>query len=546
MESASSKRPHHIRLPDNFTSVRSYADALVAFLRQYAWLWQHHAVDFFVVDYWEKTFPAHWRLLKEPSTSYEDLLNVASHGRVKEGWPADLKEFIRLSRVIALPRDPQGDHFTQDIEKKAKPLDRKTIYGMSPKKQHETRILSAVISTIAESTNTPNVLDMGAGQGYLDAVLAYTYGLTVIGVDDDEVQTCGAKRRSGTIAKMFKNADKSKIGRLRHINRRVGTGGTFEELLREANAEEADANEGQPKSQPNETDKPSPPTPQPSQWMLCGLHTCGDLASSSIRHFLHSTATVLVSVGCCYNHLTEQSPTPNPHHWESHPDSRIFVQRRPPTSLPGYPMSSYVKSLEIPLGFTARMLACQATCRWSEQGEEAKENFARHFYRALLQVVISERNLLPHITDSRDIVVGRLGREAFGRGFVNYATRALGRLGVDCEKDAQPEVLREFEERFAEREKEVAVVWTLRALLAEAIESLILVDRFLCLVEASGERDVGVAGGEVGGAGVEGKVEGSDRDGEREEKIVPLEVMLVPIFEPVDSPRNMAIVARKL
>ncbi|KAJ3048975.1 hypothetical protein HK097_010032, partial [Rhizophlyctis rosea] len=276
---------HHLRLPKGFTSVREYADALVAFLRRYAWLWQHHAVDFFVVNYWEKTFPVEWRQLKEASTSYEDLLNLASHGTFKEEWPEDLKEFIRLSREIALPRDPKGDTFTQEIQENSKPLDRKTIYGMTPKKKHEVQILSAVISAIASSTNTPNILDMGAGQGYLDAVLAYSYGLTVIGVDDDEVQTCGAIRRSDTIAKMFKNHGGS-FGKLRHINRRVGVGETFADLLKEGT---------QDSTIPEPSTPSSPDTDTHERWMLCGLHTCGDLASSSIRHFLQSTATVLVS-----------------------------------------------------------------------------------------------------------------------------------------------------------------------------------------------------------------------------------------------------------
>ncbi|KAJ3038962.1 hypothetical protein HK097_002989 [Rhizophlyctis rosea] len=188
------------------------------------------------------------------------------------------------------------------------------------------------------------------------------------------------------------------------------------------------------------------------------------------------------------------------------------------------------------------MLACQATCRWSEQSD-ARENFSRHFYRALLQVVIKELDLLPSVEDSRDIVVGRLGRDAFGRGFANYARNALERLRVDVERDVEGRkefsgesgeggVLEGFEERYGEREKEVAVVWTLRAMLAEAIESLILVDRFLCLLERSGEGDLG------------GEVVGSDAvDGEPN---IPLVVMLVPVFEPVDSPRNMVIVAKKL
>ena len=38
---------------------------------------------------------------------------------------------------------------------------------------------------------------------------------------------------------------------------------------------------------------------------IVGLHTCGDLAPTSIRTFLHTDrARLLCNVGCCYNHLT--------------------------------------------------------------------------------------------------------------------------------------------------------------------------------------------------------------------------------------------------
>ena len=41
--------------------------------------------------------------------------------------------------------------------------------------------------------------------------------------------------------------------------------------------------------------------------VLVGLHTCGDLAPTMIRVFLHAGRAVsgLVSVGCCYTKLSE-------------------------------------------------------------------------------------------------------------------------------------------------------------------------------------------------------------------------------------------------
>eukprot|EP00842_Homolaphlyctis_polyrhiza_P007083 jgi/Hompol1/964/HPOL_005472-RA len=157
------------------------------------------------------------------------------------------------------------------------------------------------------------------------------------------------------------------------------------------------------------------------------------------------------------------------------------------------------------------MVACQATCRWSDQ-PDAAENFEKHFNRAVLQVMIVELKLLPNIENTTDIIVGRLGRKAVGHGFIVYAKLALKRLGIEFPTATLTEdVLESYAKRFEHRKKEIAVVWTLRSMMAEALESLLVLDRFLYLVEA-------------------------DRN---------MYVRVIPIFEHKDSPRNMAIIAVK-
>ncbi len=71
--------------------------------------------------------------------------------------------------------------------------------------------------------------------------------------------------------------------------------------------------------------------------ILIGLHTCGNLASLSIRMFLESKARALVNVGCCYQALT-------PHHVVS-PDDRL---------LHGFPLSTI--SLSSGLQLTQKVL----------------------------------------------------------------------------------------------------------------------------------------------------------------------------------------------
>lgn len=43
------------------------------------------------------------------------------------------------------------------------------------------------------------------------------------------------------------------------------------------------------------------------RFLICGLHTCGNLATSSIRLFTKSSeAKTLCIVGCCYNLIKEE------------------------------------------------------------------------------------------------------------------------------------------------------------------------------------------------------------------------------------------------
>lgn len=166
------------------------------------------------------------------------------------------------------------------------------------------------------------MLDFGAGQGYLDLALAYGYGKTVIGVDDDSIQTHGAKRRS---IKALRFKRDHEIGSLYFINRKIHVSESIESLLEEVGVQLAD-----------------------KKWLLCGLHTCGDLSPASIHHFLASDSSVLVNVSCCYNRLSETIP-------KGYKDEPNIADN------PGFPMSDYVKSSNIYIGHSGRSAACQCT-----------------------------------------------------------------------------------------------------------------------------------------------------------------------------------------
>ncbi|KAJ3031530.1 UNVERIFIED_CONTAM: hypothetical protein HDU68_003066 [Siphonaria sp. JEL0065] len=327
--------------------------------------------------------------------------------------------------------------------------------GMNVKKQHEVAYLSALINSVAESQNIDRIMDIGAGQGYLDICLAFQYNKTVIGVDDDEIQTCGAKRRTDLVnKKLYTNA--SPQGRVYHINRRVRANETFAAVVKEVSEsmnfdgvdqEATDLNSGNDGT---------------GGWLLCGLHACGDLTPAIIKHFLDSDATALVI--CFY----------------------VFV-------------------------FVFWLIAIQRAILL------AKPRYGGRKVEVLFENGLMERaRANSKSSTDHDIIIGRMkGPAPFAKGFPHYAKLALSRLKIDTDAEGlSEERLKEYENRYKSRENEIAIVWTLRSLLGEVFESLLLADRYQFLLEQCEQK-------------------GLDR------------IELIPLFDPVASPRNMVLICTK-
>ncbi|CAA2984712.1 RRNAD1 isoform X1 [Olea europaea subsp. europaea] len=93
--------------------------------------------------------------------------------------------------------------------------------------------------------------------------------------------------------------------------------------------------------------------------------------------------------------------------------------------------------------------------------------------------------------------------------FVNFCRSGLHRLGLHNSQDINFSGLWKQAEPFAEL---IGPYWTLRAALGPVLETLLLLDRLLFLQESSNM----------------------------------VEAVILPIFDPVLSPRNVALIAKKL
>jgi hypothetical protein len=235
--------------------------------------------------------------------------------------------------------------------------------------------------------------------------------------------------------------------------------------------------------------------------------------------------------------------------------------------LPYPPLNSLNSSLDadstshacpqgIRLNITARMMAVQAPFNWGQQDSELF--FTRHFYRALLQRIFLDRGVVCAPVDAENmsgpavsanghtshvnwtppngrgpglssdgtstpLTIGTLRKFAY-KDFVSYVRAAVGKLTSPnsfCEVPPSfiqekmdtltDEDIRDYEVRYAEKKKELSVMWSLMAFSAGVVEAVIVVDRWLWLGEQK----------EVECAWVE------------------------PVFEYKHSPRNLVVVGIK-
>lgn len=222
--------------------------------------------------------------------------------------------------------------------------------------------------------------------------------------------------------------------------------------------------------------------------LMVGLHTCGDLAPSTLRIFTSKAEVKAVcSVGCCYHLLSEE--------FENQHKDRCANENW------GFPMCHYLKEERWCCGRNARMSACLALQRVAVGQGLPTESL---FYRAVLQNIIKDYYGISKCEQH----VGKIYSKC--SSFLEYVRMSLKKLGLD-ESKVSEEIIMDYYENYKPRMNELEAFNMLKVVLAPCIETLILLDR-LCYLK---EQD-GVAWSP-----------------------------LVKLFDPVQSPRCYAVIALK-
>lgn len=168
-----------------------------------------------------------------------------------------------------------------------------------------------------------------------------------------------------------------------------------------------------------------------------------------------------------------------------------------------------------------RMLATQAPWRWQVSKEQNAASLRKHFYRACLQALLVKKGIVEAADSATlrpELQTGKLRPHAFQKGFYHYAQLAIKKMTLPMPLDfTEAECNALYEEAIAQgHEKALVLSVLMRACIGPVLESVILVDRWLYLVQAQEIIDPSLTG-----------------------------IACLPVFDPIASPRNMLYVAHR-
>lgn len=560
-------------LPHNeiFESTEAYVSSLLAFVGHDPLLrvlcGGVHILDFFTSepDLYSQILSQEWRdffaqhqimdvldlLMRE---DLQDFVNLEP-----DSWrdgpvpPQSVIAYIANVRKHLLNRQPSSTQCARNrATKPTQKLARNVAVGMNIKKVHEVGLFASYISNLtSEISNSTDhyishLVDFGSGQNYLGRALASEpYNRSIVAIESKESNAERAREYDITA----KLAQKQQVLRNKKAFR-AGADVPHDmvaptelpthppELVSAANvAASSEAVDYESIERPTGgmgsiqyishritdgrlTDVlPRILTINP-QLMTISLHSCGNLIHHGLRSLiLNPSVKAVAMVGCCYNLLTERLGPATYKHPElrptrsSHPRVEKEGEARDPD---GFPMSERLCLHEegngIRLNITARMMAVQAPQNWGEKDSEGF--FTRHFYRALLQKVFLDYDVVGPPRREREgaspsghssgtpIVIGSLRKSCYV-DFVTYVRGALAKL------EEQPDIgerikhkmshlsdkdIAAYEQAYRHRKKDLSVVWSLMAFSAGVIEATIVADRFLWLREQAEVKEAWVEG----------------------------------------------------
>ncbi|KAK2579480.1 hypothetical protein KPH14_010794 [Odynerus spinipes] len=453
-------------------SVRLKIDLIFHVLNIYGWMLDFYVVDFYREKLWNK-LPESWKLALQDIPPDEFGVWLSRELPCKRVLPLSLLALRQVIDILQLKRDYKSVNNILQCEKARKmqteckkltslcllensqqlenvdSASKKFINlfkkHVKKKKIHEIEEMAQICAHYAYKSNCRCIVDIGAGVGHLARILNCQHGLHVACIEQDELLSKKARLYDEellmTIRKHVPNFSPVK---LEHVSVRLETSNHAKEKVKQlfhdvfTNIYNVDT--------------------ECLNYGIIGLHSCGDLASILLNLYSSTKeAKFMCIVGCCYMKMTLECNNGN--------------------KQKGYPLSSYLLSRNHKISYNALEVACHAIEKHCDKLKT--NNYADlivHAYRAVLENILTERNLLPSHSQLKNVKV--TGDMTF-KQYCTLATRHLRPELQPKHTDLEgPEI-----ENCLSYWLHIVIFSSLRIFLAPLVETLVLLDRFLYLSE---------------------------------------------------------------
>ncbi|BES98108.1 methyltransferase like 25 [Nesidiocoris tenuis] len=394
-------------------------------------------VSFITDDLWHKFVPADLRLEYEETGSPSNVYELFFDSDCLSGNDR-LRRFLRKAKSMSTTENGlfyDLDAFDSHLDslgcKTSDTL--KFDKFMCPKKTHEVGAMSRLAADVGRFLKVDTIVDIGDGKGYLSSVLALENRFKVLGIDASPVNSLGAAKRVEKMKKHWKGVRKKMIGadedKLRVEN-------VVYERCTEFVNDTTDVREIVLRN-----------IGDTSCLGIVGLHTCGSLTSTCLRHFVKTdTFKFIINVACCH-HLISQND---------------------------FPMSDHLKMASFSLTRNAKMMSLQPISRIIDDGHVKSDPL---MYRAVFE------HLMDHVLGLANISKPEVGRiSAKCSNFVQYARKACSKLDLRLDMTDE-EISTYYDTLRVQHESKLKFYFLLRLAVAPVIDNVILLDRLVFLME---------------------------------------------------------------
>ncbi|XP_073413088.1 probable methyltransferase-like protein 25 isoform X4 [Dendrobates tinctorius] len=191
-------------------------ESLLQLLQMSAHISGAHTVEFYTEDIWknnvgvspESVLSIFSQQRRSPYqfTAAPDMTSIFSPAT---NQLVNLESFVEAARYNSLMNlglcttiDEILETFaSQRTDKRGKGI--KSDQFMNDKKSHEVVIMSQLVEALAKLCGVKQVIDLGAGKGYLSSYLSMRYDLKVYGIDSSHTNTDGANERNRKLKKYW-------------------------------------------------------------------------------------------------------------------------------------------------------------------------------------------------------------------------------------------------------------------------------------------------------------------------------------------------------